>query len=258
MNNKNNIPLVKMVNILKRFGKVQALRNVDLTVNKGEVIGLVGDNGAGKTTLIKILVGMFPQDEGEIFFEGKKVKFKSPRDSRNHGIEVAYQGLGLVPLMSIVRNFFLGREVLRKRGPFKTLDMKEMSNIALGKIHDMGIKRVHNATSSVMSLSGGERQSICIGRAEFFGAKLLILDEPTASLSINETNKVLEYINTARRKGLSVIFITHNIYHVNQVADRFVILEEGVVIGNINKKETSPENIIDLIAKGKEVVEAKL
>ena len=257
MNIINNIPLVKMINISKRFGRVQALRNVDLTINSGEVVGLLGDNGAGKSTLIKILVGMFPQDEGEIYFEGKKVNFKSPRDSRNYGIEVAYQGLGLVPLMNIVRNFFLGREMLCRRGPFKILDINEMSNIALKKVHDMGIKRVNDATSSVMSLSGGERQSICIGRAEYFGAKLLILDEPTASLSINETNKVLEYIDDAKNSGLSVIFITHNIYHVNQVAGRFVILEEGVVIGDIIKKDTTPEKIIDLIAKGKEVVETK-
>ena len=242
-----------MVNISKRFGAVEALKNVNFSVGEGEVVGLLGDNGAGKSTLLKILVGLFSQDKGDIYFEDKKVNFKSPRDSRDYGIEVTYQGMGLVPLMSISRNFFLGREILRGG----ILNMAEMNKITLKCVRDIGIKSVNDVTSSVMSLSGGERQAICIGRAVNFGAKLLVLDEPTSALSINETNKVLKYVNDAKKLGLSVIFITHNVYHVHQVADRFVILEEGIVIDDINKEDTSPEKIINIIAKGKEAIATK-
>ena len=250
----NNDYLVNMVNIRKAFGRVEALKKVDFYVKKGEVVGLVGDNGAGKSTLIKILVGLFPQTSGDIYFEGQKTNFPSPSYSRQAGIEVTYQGLGLIPLMSVLRNFFLGREELMRIGPFKLLNLRKMVDETLKGVHDVGVKRINNVNVDVESLSGGERQSICIGRAVHFGVKLLVLDEPTASLSINETEKVLHYVNVARERGLAVIFITHNIYHVHQVADRFVILEEGLVIDNIKKEDASPEKVIDIIAKGKELV----
>jgi simple sugar transport system ATP-binding protein len=253
-----NMPLVKMINIAKRFGSFNALNNVDFDVNKKEIVGLLGDNGAGKSTLIKVLVGLIQQEQGEIFFEGEKIKYNSPRQSREKGIEVAYQGLALVPLMSIVRNFFLGREITKGVGPFKFLDLKKMKEITAKRINEIGIKGIKDVDSKVISLSGGESQSICIGRAVHFGAKLLILDEPTAALSINETNKVLDYVVMAKEMGLSVIFITHNVHHVYQVADRFVVLEEGSVIGNIEKKDTNAEEIINLISKGKELVNIKV
>jgi simple sugar transport system ATP-binding protein len=244
--------LLQMSGVLKRFGKSQILKNIDFTVNKHEIVGLLGDNGAGKTTLIKVLVGLLQVDGGEIYFEGKKVRFKSPNASRRHGIEVAYQGLALVPLMDIVRNFFLGREMTKRIGPFNFLDKKKMAAIVASRIQDIGIKGVRDVFTKVATLSGGESQSICIGRAVHFGAKLLILDEPTAALSINESNKVLEYVIKAKESGLSVIFVTHNPHHVYQVADRFVILSEGKVIGNFKKRDITPDTIIDIICGERE------
>jgi simple sugar transport system ATP-binding protein len=247
-------PLIKMKGICKNFGSVQALKNVDFEVHKGEVVGLLGDNGAGKTTLIKILLGLEQPSKGKIYLDGKETQISSTAQSRKWGMEAAYQGLALVPEMNIARNFFLGREITRL-GPLKLLDMKKMVSICDDKLTDIGIRRKISSDNKVAFLSGGEKQSICIGRAVNFGAKILVLDEPTAALSINETNKVLEYVLEARNMGLSVIFITHNVYHVYEVADRFVILEEGSVIGNFMKKKVTPQQIIDVISKGKEIAE---
>ncbi|MBM3707364.1 MAG: sugar ABC transporter ATP-binding protein [Actinobacteria bacterium] len=251
----NKIPLVKMVGISKDYSGVHALRSVDFEIYKGEVIGLLGDNGAGKTTLIKVLLGLEQPTSGEIFLEGKKVKMNSASQSRAWGMEAAHQTLALVPEMNIARNFFLGREITKGYGPFKFLDMREMIKICDEKLTEIGIKRKISSDNKVSFLSGGEKQSICIGRAVSFGVKILVLDEPTAALSINETNKVLEYVINAKKLGLSVVFITHNIYHVYSVADRFVILEEGAVIGNFRKEDVTTEQIIDVISKGKEIAE---
>lgn len=250
----NQIPLIKMVGISKWFGLVRALKKVNFEVFKGEVIGLVGDNGAGKTTLIEIMLGLEQPDEGEIYLENKKTIITSTAKSRMWGMEAAYQGFALVPEMNITRNFFLGREIT-KNSFLKVLDMKKMTEICNKKLNELGIRRKITSDNKVDFLSGGEKQSICIGRAVNFGVRVLMLDEPTASLSINETNKVLEYVLKAKREGLSVIFITHNIYHVFEVADRFVILEEGSVIGDFEKKDSTPQRIIDIIAKGKKIVE---
>jgi simple sugar transport system ATP-binding protein len=239
-----------MVGINKNFRRVQALRDVDFNVNRSEVVGLLGDNGAGKSTLIKILVGLFPATSGEIYIEEEKVEFRSPHDSREMGIETVYQGLALVELMSILRNFFLGRELTRKRGPFRMLDTKTMSRVCLDSLNEIGVN-IKSANDSVSLLSGGERQSISIGRAVHFGVKLLVLDEPTAALSINEADKVLDYVRQARERGLSAIFITHNVHHVYPVADRFVVLREGMKIGEFQKSDVSPEDVIHVISKGK-------
>ncbi len=258
MNNKTRQPLVKMSGIYKNYGNLKALRNVNFEVFNQEVVGLLGDNGAGKTTLLKVLLGLEKPNSGEIYLEGKLVKMRNTAQSRNWGMEASYQNLALVPEMDIVRNFFLGREILKKYGLIKLLDIKKMREITKNKLKEIGIRRKISPDTKANTLSGGEQQSIGIGRATYFGAKILILDEPTASLSINETNKVLGYVKDAKRSGLSVIFITHNIYHVYEIADRFVILEEGAIIGNYNKEDVTAQEIIDVISKGKIIADKML
>lgn len=245
---KENL-LVKMENISKSFGKVGAIQKVDFKVNRQEIVGLLGDNGAGKTTLIKILVGIHSPDRGVIYFDGEKVSFSSPKDARAKGIETVYQDLALVELMSILRNFFLGRELIKDGWP-RALDMKQMDGICSRVLSDIGV-HVRSTGEPVSHLSGGERQSISIARAIHFGAKLLILDEPTAALSIKESNKVLDYMREVRDRGLSVIFISHNVHHVFSVADRFTILERGEKLGDFNKEEVSAEQVSRMIATGK-------
>ncbi|MFQ5854775.1 MAG: ATP-binding cassette domain-containing protein [Anaerolineae bacterium] len=244
-------PLVNMVNISKKFGEVQALAGVSLSVYRDEVVGLVGDNGAGKSTLIKVLTGLYPPDEGEIYFEGKRVHFSSPREARDAGIETVYQGLGLVDLMSISRNFFLGRELTREVGFLRFLDLKRIGEECGKVLQEIGIRRERSPDTVTAVLSGGERQSINIGRAMYFKAKLVILDEPTTALSVKETEMVLEFIERLKKSQVPVIFITHNIYHVYQVADKFTILERGVKVGDFNKKDVKPEDVIEVIRLGK-------
>jgi len=242
--------LAKMVNIEKYFGAVQALKRVNFEVRSGEILGLLGDNGAGKSTLIKILAGVFPPDGGEISFEGSQVNFSSPRDARAMGIETVHQALSLVDIMSISRNFFLGREPTRKVGPIHLLDRKKMNEECEKAVTGLGV-RVRSPNEFVSILSGGERQAISIGRAMLFKVKLLILDEPLAALSVRETREVLRQVEKARESGVSVIFITHNVYHVYPVAERFVMLDRGIKIGEVYKKDASPEDIIEIIATGK-------
>jgi len=194
-------------------------------VDRGEIVGLLGDNGAGKSTLIKVLTGIHPPSEGQIYFEGHPVDIPSPKVARALGIETVYQDLALVNLMSISRNFFLGHEIIHRRGPLQFLDKERMNEET-------------------------ERQSIAIGRAKYFGSKLLILDEPTSALSVGETKKVLNYTKEAKRAGLGVIFITHNIGHVYQVADRFTIISHGHKVGDFLKGEVDQEAISNMIMGG--------
>jgi len=243
-------PLAKMVDIDKNFGAVQALKKVNVEVRSGEILGLLGDNGAGKSTLIKILAGVFPPDRGEIFFEGSWVNFSSPRDARAMGIETVHQALSLVDIMSISRNFFLGREPTRRIGPIRLLDRKKMNEECERAVTGLGV-RVRSPNEFVSILSGGERQAISIGRAMHFKVKLLILDEPLAALSVRETREVLRQVEKVSESGVSVIFITHNVYHVYPVAERFVMLDKGMKIGEVYKKDASPEDIIEIIATGK-------
>jgi len=242
--------LAKMVNIEKNFGAAQALKKINIEVQPGEILGLLGDNGAGKSTLIKILAGVFPPDKGEIFFEGERVNFSSPRDARARGIETVHQALSLVDIMSISRNFFLGREPTKKIGPIYLLDRKKMNEECEKAVTGLGV-RVRSTSEFVSILSGGERQAISIGRAMHFKVKLLILDEPLAALSVRETREVLRQVEKVRESGVSVIFITHNVYHVYPVAERFVMLDRGIKIGEVYKKDASPEDIIEIIATGK-------
>jgi len=246
--------LIKMTDISKRFGTVQALDKVNFTVGHKEVVGLVGDNGAGKSTLIKVLTGVYLPDQGEFYFEGKKESINSPKKARDMGIETVYQHLALIDLMSIARNFFLGREPVKKYAKvINFLDRKKINDVARQALKEIGIT-IRSIDEEVSVLSGGERQAIAIGRAIYFGAKLLVLDEPTAALSIKESQKVLDYVTGAKERGLSVIFITHNIYHVYSVADRFTILEHGKKVGDFNKDEVSAEDIIEVVRTGKRPV----
>lgn len=242
-------PLVRMVNISKSFGTVQALKNVDFEVGYREVMGLVGDNGAGKSTLIKILTGVFPPDAGEIYFEGRRVNIRSPKEAREMGIETVYQDLALIPLLDISRNFFLGREPVLRLGPFRFLDKRKMDQTVRDVLSGIGIQ-VRSPHDPVAVLSGGERQSVAIGRALHFGAKLLILDEPTSALSVRETHRVLDFILEAKDRGLSIVFITHNIYHVYSVADRFTVLEHGRNVARLRKDEVTAETIIEIVKSG--------
>jgi simple sugar transport system ATP-binding protein len=252
MNGNGDTPIVYMEGIIKRFGTITALDGVDFTVDKHQVMALLGDNGAGKSTLIKILTGVYPLTSGRIFFEGEKVNISSPRDARELGIETCYQDLALVNLMSISRNFFLGREMARKFGPINWLERRKMDQTTRTALGDVGIE-IRAPSERVGKLSGGERQSIAIGRALHFGAKLLILDEPTSALSVAETRKVLNYITNAKESGLSVIFITHNVHHVYQVADAYTIIRHGKKVGTYMKGELSQDDIADLITGEREV-----
>jgi simple sugar transport system ATP-binding protein len=244
-------PVVHMESIVKRFGTVTALDNVDLTVGRQQVMALVGDNGAGKSTLIKILTGIYMPTSGQIYFEGQPVQIRSPQEARALGIETVYQDLALVNQMSIARNFFLGREPVRQIGPVHWLDMRKMNDQTHLSLRDIGIE-IRSPVEKVGKLSGGERQSIAIGRALFFGARLLILDEPTSALSVAETHKVLTYTLNAKERGLSVIFITHNIHHVYQVADAYTIIRHGKRVGTYAKAELTPDDIAALITGERE------
>jgi simple sugar transport system ATP-binding protein len=252
MSQENGLSVVEMKNIVKRFGTVEALRGVDFTVENGKVHALMGDNGAGKSTLIKVLTGIYPPTSGDIYFEGKRVTISSPADARALGIETCYQDLALIPLMSIWRNFFLGREMCTNLGPIKWLHRAEMQRLCREALHDIGIE-IRSTKEMVGKMSGGERQSIAIGRAIHFGAKLLILDEPTSALSVGETRKVLTYIENAKAKGLPVIFITHNVGHIYQVSDNYTIIRQGRKVGTYQKGELTQKDIADLITGAREV-----
>lgn len=242
-------PLIELRDIHKYFGSVRALRGIDFQVENQEIVGLLGDNGAGKSTLIKVLTGFHVPTRGQIYFEGRPVQINSPHDARELGIETVYQDLALVPLMSIARNFWLGQEPTVNFGPFKLIDQKKMAEEATAALADVGI-HIRDANESVGSMSGGERQSVAIGRAVYFGKKLLILDEPTSALSVGETRKVLDYTRRAKEIGMSVIFITHNINQVYEVADRFTIINRGRKLGDFKKEEVTEEEVANMIMTG--------
>jgi len=247
-------PLLEARGIAKSFGRIEALRDVSLSLGHAEVLGLLGDNGAGKSTLIKILTGLFPPDRGELRWEGEPVRFRSPRDAYAAGVATVYQDLAIVDLMSIYRNVFLGRErsVTRGIGPFRVLDRKKAHREARKAIADIGIQ-IRDPEESIARLSGGERQSVAIARAAYFNPKLLILDEPTSALSLRQTGRVLKSIEEARNKGISIIFITHNVHHAYPVADRFVVLSHGESIAAFERGRHTKEEVSELIVSGKEM-----
>ncbi len=248
----SQMPMIEVINISKYFGSVIALKEVSLRVMSGEVLCLLGDNGAGKSTLIKTLSGVHRPDEGEYLVEGKPVTFTSPRDALAHGIATVYQDLAMIPLMSIARNFFLGSEPTVGWGLFKRFDIKKASEIARSEMAKMGID-IRDPEQPVGTLSGGERQSVAIARAVYFGAKVLILDEPTSALGVKQAGTVLRYIAMARSQGVAVIFITHNPHHAYPIGDKFTILKRGRTLGTYTKNELSRDEMIRMMSGGEEL-----
>jgi simple sugar transport system ATP-binding protein len=246
-------PILEVRDITKMFGSVIALSEVSARVYPGEVTCLLGDNGAGKSTLIKILCGVHQPTDGEYWFEGRQVMFNSPREALDAGIATVYQDLSLIPLMPVWRNFFLGSEPEKRVGPFKSYDIELAKRTVREELGKMGID-IRDPDQAVGTMSGGERQSIAISRAVYFGAKVLILDEPTAALGVKQAGIVLHYIVQAKRRGLGVIFITHNPNHAYPVGDHFVILRRGRVLGDYRKDEISQEELVNLMAGGQDLV----
>jgi fructose transport system ATP-binding protein len=242
--------------LVKTFGHVIGLAGVDLVLDAGEVLGIIGDNGAGKSTLIKCLTGALQPDRGEILLDGKPVAFKSPTDSRHAGIETVYQTLAVAPALDIASNMFLGREI-RMRGPlgvvFRKLDTRGMRNSAREHLSKLGITTVQDITQRLETLSGGQRQAVAVARAAAFGTKVVILDEPTAALGVRESNQVLELIRELRRQGMPVILISHNMPHVFDVADRVHIQRLGRCVAVVNPTTTTMEDAVAIMTGAKQL-----
>lgn len=245
-------PILEVRDMSKYFGTVIALNGVSMSLNPGEVMCLLGDNGAGKSTLIKTLSGVHKPTEGEYLFEGRRVDFDTPRDALDMGIATVYQDLAMIPLMSIARNFFLGSEPTQKFGPFRFYDARKASRIAREEMARMGID-IRATDQPVGTLSGGERQSVAIARAVYFGAKVLILDEPTSALGVKQAGTVLRYIAQARAQGIAVIFITHNPHHAYPIGDKFTILKRGRTLGTFTKAELTRDEMIRMMSGGDEL-----
>ncbi len=245
-------PLAETRNVSKYFGRVQALHDISMSVHAGEVMCLLGDNGAGKSTLIKIFSGVHPPDDGQLLIDGQSVRLSSPRDALGAGIATVYQDLAMIPLLSVSRNFFLGAEPTRGVGPFRRFDVAKADAITREELRKMGIM-IRDTGQPVGTLSGGERQSVAIARAVYFGARVLILDEPTAALGVKEAGVVLRYIAQARARGLGVIFITHNVHHAYPIGDRFTLLNRGRSYGTFTKDAVTREELVSMMAGGEEL-----
>lgn len=246
-------PIVELRNVSKSFVGVQAVQNLNLSVSPGEVLCLLGENGAGKSTVIKILTGVEKPTTGEVLVDGEVVHFESPRDARERGIATVYQEVGTLPLMSVARNFVLAAEPTKGKGIFRRFDIEEASRIALEGLHALGISRVDDGNQLVGTMSGGERQALAIARALHFGARLLVLDEPTAALGVRESAIVLRLIETVRARNVGVIFITHNAYHAYSVGTEFLVLRRGETLAKFSKSEKPIEEVIELMAGGAEL-----
>ena len=242
-----NAPLLETRNLGKVFGRVIALRDISVQLNRGEVLALLGDNGAGKSTLIKCLSGVHQPDSGTILMDNAPVDFNSPRDALKCGIATVYQDLAMVPHLSISRNFVLGNEPTRGWGIFQRLDHALSDQITRSGCSRLGID-LRETSQPVGTLSGGERQSVAIARAVHFGARVLILDEPTSALGVKESDNVLKDIDQARQRGVGVILITHNIHHAFPVADAFTILRRGSSYGNFRKGQVTRDQVLDMMA----------
>lgn len=239
-------PLVEMRHIQKSYGRVHALRDVNLSIRRGEIVGLLGDNGAGKSTLIKVLSGAVPYTSGEIRIKGQPVRMTSTNDAIAAGIETIYQDSALVTQLSIARNLFLGRELTT--GTLGRLDIDRMNQVAADLLKRVGISKNIPPTTPIGSLSGGERQAVAIARAMYFDSDLIILDEPTNNLGVAETQGVLRFVREARDTGHSCIFIAHNIHHVFQVVDRMVVMRRGTVVADdLNPKTSSIQDVENVI-----------
>jgi simple sugar transport system ATP-binding protein len=243
-------PILSLKHVSKSFGPIEVLNDISLNVYPGEVLCLLGDNGAGKSTLIKILSGVYTLSSGTMEFDGKPVSFTNPKQASDLGIATVHQFGGTFPLMSIGRSFFVGAEPTKGWGPFKIFDRKKANEIAVNAVRTFGITRIDDGDRLVGGLSGGERQSLAIARALHFGARVLILDEPTAALGVKQSTHVLRVVNEAKKRGLAVIFITHQVMHAMTVADHFAVLIRGHVAADFKKGEKTREEITDLMAGG--------
>lgn len=237
-----------MKKIYKNFGHVEVLRGLDFEVGSNEIVGLVGDNGAGKSTLIKCITGVNTPTKGEIYYKGKKITIHSVKQSREMGIETVYQERALADQQTLWRNMFVGREIKNKLGFLDVRAQRKESEKIL-RDHMGFTSKAITVDSEVMFLSGGEKQGIAIGRALHFNADLIILDEPTMGLSLSETNKVLDFVKHIKERGSSAIFISHNIYYVYPVADRFVILDRGEIAGEYSKENITQDDLVDKMVK---------
>lgn len=248
------MPIIELKDVTKTFGRVNALRGISVKIDAGEVHCLLGDNGAGKSTLIKILSGVHRPSQGTYEFEGKPVELRSPREALDLGIATVFQDLAMLPLMSITRNFFLGREPQKKLGPVAVFDSRTASSITNDELKKIGIT-LRDPDQAVGTLSGGERQAVAIARAVYFGARVLILDEPTSALGVKEAAVVLKYIVQAKTKGIGVIFITHNVHHAWAVGDTFTVLNRGTSYGTFKKADVTRERLLQMMAGGEELEE---
>jgi simple sugar transport system ATP-binding protein len=243
-------PFLKLSNISKSFGPIDVLHDISLEVRAGEVLCLLGDNGAGKSTLINILSGVHQPSSGTIEIEGKAEALETPRVAAEKGIATVHQFGGTFPLMSIGRSFFVGAEPTKGWGPFRIFDRKTANAIAVEAVQRLGITRITDGDRLVGGLSGGERQSLAIARAVHFGARVLILDEPTAALGVKQATHVLRIVNESKKRGLAVVFITHQVMHAMAVGDHFAVLIRGAVAADFRQGEKTREEITDLMAGG--------
>jgi simple sugar transport system ATP-binding protein len=242
-------PLLELQSVSKRFGSTIALKDISLAVHAGEIHCLLGDNGAGKSTLIKILSGVYKPDTGRMLVEGEESVFASPRAARDRGIATVFQDLAMAPLMSVSRNFFLGREPVKNRWPYLSFDVERAARVTREEMIRLGID-VRDPNQLVGTLSGGERQCVAIARALYFGARVLILDEPTSALGVHQASKVLRFIVQAKATGVGVILITHNINHAYPVGDVFTLLNRGRSLGTFRKSDISHEDVLNAMAGG--------
>jgi len=240
-------PLLETRKLGKFFGSVIALKDVTIRLHEGEVVALLGDNGAGKSTLIKCLSGVHTPDEGEILIDGVPCRFKQPRDALRHGIATVYQDLAMVPQLGVARNFVLGAEPTKGWGPFRRFDPKAAARTTREGLERIGID-LRDMSVPVSTLSGGERQSVAIARALHFGARILILDEPTSALGVKESARVLQDVECARQRGVGVILITHNVHHAYPVADTFTVLRRGHSYGTFAKSAVTREQVLAMMA----------
>ncbi|MEC3860291.1 ATP-binding cassette domain-containing protein [Mesobacterium sp. TK19101] len=253
MSSYDHNPIVEMSDITKHFGPVIALNGVSFDIRPGECHCLLGDNGAGKSTFIKTMSGVHKPTSGRILFEGREMNFSSPRDAMEAGIATVYQDLAMIPLMSVTRNFWMGREPVKGFGPLRMIDFEKANAVTMDEMRKMGIN-LRSPDQAVGTLSGGERQTVAIARAVYFGAKVLILDEPTSALGVRQTANVLSTIDKVRRKGIGVVFITHNVRHALAVGDRFTVLNRGKTLGTAQRGQITPEELQDMMAGGQELV----
>ena len=247
-------PIIQLDRIEKHFGNIIALNGVSFDVRPGECHCLLGDNGAGKSTFIKTMSGVHRPTKGTITFEGRPMAFTSPRDAMEAGIATVFQDLAMIPLMAVSRNFFMGREPTRGWGPTRRLDIARMNEITMAEMRKMGIN-LRGPDQAVGTLSGGERQTVAIARAVHFGAKVLILDEPTSALGVRQTSNVLATIEKVRAQGVGVVFISHNVRHAMAVGDRFTVLNRGKTLGTAARGEITSEALQDLMAGGQELAQ---